>query len=85
VQTGIGAAFIVPTGKDTAFGETIELRAIRPPETEFGRGICHFGLMVLRSSSESVWLCSCDMQSIMKKQHDGARPPREVAQSSRSS
>jgi Mg2+-importing ATPase len=48
VQTGIGVAVIVRTGKDTAFGEIAQRLATRPPETEFGRGIRHFGLMITR-------------------------------------
>ena len=50
VQTGIGTAVIVRTGKDTAFGEIAQRLAARPPETEFGRGIRHFGLMITRGS-----------------------------------
>jgi len=48
VQTGISTAVIVRTGKDTAFGEIAQRLAARPPETEFGRGIRHFGLMITR-------------------------------------
>ena len=48
VQTGIGTAVIASTGKDTAFGEIAQRLALRPPETEFGRGIRHFGLMITR-------------------------------------
>jgi P-type Mg2+ transporter len=48
VQTGIGVAVIVRTGKNTAFGEIAQRLAMRPPETEFGRGIRHFGLMITR-------------------------------------
>ncbi len=48
VQTGIGDAVIVCTGRDTAFGEIAQRLAMRPPETEFGRGIRHFGLMITR-------------------------------------
>ncbi len=48
VQTGIGTAVIVYTGKDTAFGDIAQRMAARPPETEFGRGIRHFGLMLTR-------------------------------------
>ena len=48
VQTGIGTAVIVRTGKDTAFGDIAQRLATRPPETEFGRGIRHFGLMITR-------------------------------------
>ena len=35
-------------GRDTAFGEIAQRLATRPPETEFGRGIRHFGLMITR-------------------------------------
>src|ERR1035438_6906845 len=48
VQTGIGTAVIVRTGKDTAFGAIAARLATRPPETEFGRGIRHFGLLITR-------------------------------------
>ncbi len=48
VQTGMGTAVIVRTGKETAFGEIAQRLATRPPETEFGRGIRHFGLMITR-------------------------------------
>src|ERR1051325_2450746 len=48
VQTGMGTAVIVRTGKDTAFGEIAQRLVMRPPETEFGRGIRHFGLMITR-------------------------------------
>ncbi|MBZ5723486.1 MAG: magnesium-translocating P-type ATPase [Acidobacteriia bacterium] len=48
VQTGIGTAVIVRTGRYTAFGEIAQRLAMRPPETEFGRGIRHFGLMITR-------------------------------------
>jgi Mg2+-importing ATPase len=48
IQTGIGTALIVSTGCDTAFGEIAERLATTPPETEFGRGIRLFGLMITR-------------------------------------
>ena len=48
VQTGIATAVVVRTGKDTAFGEIAQRLAARPPETEFGSGIRHFGLMITR-------------------------------------
>ena len=48
VQTGIATAVIVCTGGDTALGEIAQRLAMRPPETEFGRGIRHFGLMITR-------------------------------------
>jgi P-type Mg2+ transporter len=46
VQTGIGTAVIVRTGRDTAFGRIAQRLAMRPPETEFARGIRHFGMMI---------------------------------------
>jgi Mg2+-importing ATPase len=46
VQTGIGTAIIVRTGRDTAFGEIAKRLATQPPETEFARGIRHFGMMI---------------------------------------
>jgi Mg2+-importing ATPase len=48
VQTGIGTAVIVRTGKDTAFGAIAQRLSKRPPETEFGRGIRRFGMMITR-------------------------------------
>ena len=46
VQTGIGTAVVVRTGNNTEFGEIAKRLAMRPPETEFGRGIRQFGLML---------------------------------------
>src|SRR5512135_893667 len=48
VQTGLGTAVIVRTGRSTALGVIAQRLAARPPETEFGRGIRHFGLMITR-------------------------------------
>jgi Mg2+-importing ATPase len=48
VQTGIGTALVVCTGRNTAFGEIAQRLVMRPPETEFGRGIRHFGMMITR-------------------------------------
>jgi Mg2+-importing ATPase len=46
VQTGIATAVVVRTGKDTACGAIAHRLAMRPPETEFGRGVRHFGMML---------------------------------------
>ncbi len=46
VQTGIATAIVVCTGKDTACGEIAHRLAMRPPETEFGRGVRRFGMML---------------------------------------
>lgn len=48
VQSGMGTAVIVRTGRATAFGEIANRLGMRPPETEFGRGTRHFGLMITR-------------------------------------
>jgi len=48
VQTGIGTAVVVCTGRNTAFGAIAQRLSLRPPETEFGRGIRFFGLMITR-------------------------------------
>ena len=48
IQTGIGTAVIACTGRNTAFGEIAQRLAARPPETEFGRGIRRFGIMITR-------------------------------------
>ena len=48
VSTGIAKALIVRTGKDTALGAIAQRLAAQPPETEFGRGIRQFGLMITR-------------------------------------
>ncbi len=48
VQTGMGMAVIVCTGKDTAFGAIAQRLSVRSPETEFGRGLRLFGLMITR-------------------------------------
>lgn len=48
VQTGIGTAVIARTGGKTQFGQIARHLSMRPPETEFDRGIRHFGLMITR-------------------------------------
>ena len=44
VRSGSAQAVIVQTGKRTAFGQIADLLNLRPPETEFERGVRHFGL-----------------------------------------
>lgn len=48
VQTGIATAVVVCTGASTSFGAIAERLAKRPPETEFARGIRHFGILITR-------------------------------------
>jgi Mg2+-importing ATPase len=46
IQTGIATAVVVCTGKDTVCGGIAHRLAMRPPETEFGRGVRRFGMML---------------------------------------
>ncbi len=46
VQTGIATAIVVCTGKNTVCGGIAHRLAMRPPETEFGRGVRRFGMML---------------------------------------
>ena len=48
VQTGLASAVIVRTGERTALGEIARKLTSKPPETEFGRGIRNFGVMITR-------------------------------------
>jgi Mg2+-importing ATPase len=43
VSSGTAQVLIVLTGKTTVFGQVAERLRLRPPETEFERGIRHFG------------------------------------------
>ncbi len=43
VSSGTAQVVIVQTGKSTVFGQVAERLRLRPPETEFERGIRHFG------------------------------------------
>jgi len=46
VRTGSGRVLIVQTGAATAYGQISERLSLRPPETEFERGIRHFGYLL---------------------------------------
>jgi Mg2+-importing ATPase len=46
VRSGSARALIVQTGAATAFGQIAERLTLRPPETEFERGIRHFGYLL---------------------------------------
>jgi magnesium-transporting ATPase (P-type) len=43
VVSGTATAAVVYTGKDSEFGQVSERLRLRPPETEFDRGVKHFG------------------------------------------
>jgi P-type Mg2+ transporter len=45
-SSGTAQVLIVQTGKATVFGQVAERLKLRPPETEFERGIRHFGNML---------------------------------------
>ena len=45
--SGSGTALIVKTGKDTEFGKVSESLQLKPPETEFERGIRQFGYLLM--------------------------------------
>jgi P-type Mg2+ transporter len=49
VVSGTATAIVVATGAKTAFGDIADRLAMRPPETEFERGIRHFGQLILRA------------------------------------
>ncbi len=46
VSSGSGRALIVQTGLGTVFGQIAERLELRPPETEFERGVRHFGYLL---------------------------------------
>lgn len=48
VRSGTGKLLIVSTGAKTEFGEIAKKLALGPPETEFDRGLRHFGTLLLR-------------------------------------
>ena len=49
VVSGTALAVVLSTGSHTAFGEIAERLAMRPPETEFQRGIRQFALLIMRA------------------------------------
>jgi Mg2+-importing ATPase len=46
VGSGTAQVLIVQTGRATAFGQIADRLTLRPPETEFERGIQHFGYLM---------------------------------------
>jgi Mg2+-importing ATPase len=49
VVSGTATARVVATGAATQFGDVVERLSARPPETEFERGLRHFGLLIART------------------------------------
>jgi Mg2+-importing ATPase len=50
VVSGTATVLIVATGRATAFGAIADRLAMRPPETEFERGLRHFGHLIMRTT-----------------------------------
>jgi len=48
VRSGTAKAVVVLTARDTLFGEISQTLGRRPPETEFERGLRHFGGLLMR-------------------------------------
>jgi Mg2+-importing ATPase len=55
-RSGTARVLIVKTGADTAFGQIAERLTLRPPETEFERGIRQFGYLLTRIMTALVLL-----------------------------
>jgi len=49
VVSGTATAVVFATGPHTAFGDVVARVAARPEETEFERGLKHFGALILRT------------------------------------
>lgn len=48
VQSGNATALVIETGQNTQYGEIAKKLNLRPPETEFERGVRHFGYLLTR-------------------------------------
>ena len=48
VRSGFATTLIVLTGRNTSYGQIADTLALRPPETEFERGLRRFGAMLMR-------------------------------------
>ena len=48
VRSGTARAVVVATGRDTEYGRIADRLRLRPPETEFDRGLRHFGGLLVR-------------------------------------
>ena len=48
IVSGTGAARVTATGTKTKFGEIAERLELRPPPTEFDRGVRRFGFLIMR-------------------------------------
>jgi Mg2+-importing ATPase len=50
VVSGTAKALVIKTGKDTEFGEVSERLHLKPPETEFERGVTKFGYLLMQAT-----------------------------------
>lgn len=50
VVSGHATAVVVMTGRNTEYGHIAQALAARPPETEFERGLKHFGYLIMRTT-----------------------------------
>lgn len=48
VRSGVAKALMVHTGRETQYGRIAEKLSLRPPETEFERGLRQFGALLVR-------------------------------------
>src|SRR5512139_3919037 len=48
VRSGSARVLVVHTGRDTAYGDVAARIAAPPPESDFARGVRHFGAMLMR-------------------------------------
>lgn len=51
VRSGTATALVIKTGKSTEFGAIADRLLVRPPETEFDRGVRHFGYLLATTMS----------------------------------
>ncbi len=49
IVSGTATAVVTATGSATQFGDVVARLSARPPETEFERGLRHFGLLITRT------------------------------------
>jgi Mg2+-importing ATPase len=71
VRSGSATCLVVATGLATAFGGIAHRLALRPPETEFDRGIRHFGYLL--TSAMSILVLAVVVVHTL-----GGRPPVET-------
>jgi Mg2+-importing ATPase len=93
VVSGTGKAVAVRTGKDAEFGQVSQCLRLKPPETEFERGVGRFGyfltevtllLVMAISPSTSTWTGQCSTRCCSPWRWRWGRPPNSCPPSSAS-